>query len=177
MIYIDRIEVVNKLAPYAGISSSVSTSNAVAAFSLRQLCLGLQHLPLSVACCLYASQYLDSCLCLQAFERTTNLQRWNQVLGLLLSWRTWHVGLLVASAQAVLFLGAEGWQTCETQYIQQSPQVLAYSANGKVTKARPMWEPLTFLFRQLPNQRCRQLFFHQHSLMQNLCVTDALFML
>uniref|UniRef100_G3UR64 Erlin-1 n=1 Tax=Meleagris gallopavo TaxID=9103 RepID=G3UR64_MELGA len=47
MIYIDRIEVVNKLAPYAGIPSSVSTSSTVAAFTLRQLCLGLQHLPLS----------------------------------------------------------------------------------------------------------------------------------
>ncbi|XP_031410206.1 erlin-1-like [Meleagris gallopavo] len=75
MIYIDRIEVVNKLAPYAGIPSSVSTSSTVAAFTLRQLCLGLQHLPLSVACCLYGSQYLDSCLCLQAFERTTDLLR------------------------------------------------------------------------------------------------------
>lgn len=33
MIYIDRIEVVNKLAPYAGISRPVSTSSAVTVFT------------------------------------------------------------------------------------------------------------------------------------------------
>lgn len=33
MIYIDRIEVVNKLAPYAGISCPVSTSSAVTVFA------------------------------------------------------------------------------------------------------------------------------------------------
>lgn len=33
MIYIDRIEVVNKLAPYAGISHPASTGRAVAGFT------------------------------------------------------------------------------------------------------------------------------------------------
>lgn len=49
MIYIDRIEVVNKLAPHAGISHPGPAGRAVTVFIHPvHLCLGLQDFPFSM---------------------------------------------------------------------------------------------------------------------------------
>lgn len=61
MIYIDRIEVVNKLAPYAGISHPVSTSSTVTAFAHPVAALSwFARLNSPLSCCSYGSQYCSA---------------------------------------------------------------------------------------------------------------------
>lgn len=58
MIYIDRIEVVNKLAPYAGISCPVSTSSTLNVFTHPVAALSwFARPPFSVSSYPYGSQY------------------------------------------------------------------------------------------------------------------------
>lgn len=62
-------------------------------------------------------------------------------------------------APAVLFLAAEGETTCETKYTGQSPQVLASSAPGKITKAKHVLEASYLLISPAAEPKTHTAFF------------------
>lgn len=179
MIYIDRIEVVNKLAPYAGIFLS---------------CFNKQHCD-----CFHSSSSSSVLVCSTASFFSVLVPLWFLVLSFMFmsasfskSHRFAEMTISSKTASPLNYLGMLGclWQvleqscflelkrreTCETQHTQQSSQLLASSTAETITKAKPMQEPLT-VFHQLPNPKTQTAFLQQHSLKQNSCVTEVFFML
>jgi len=136
MIYIDRIEVVNKLAPYAGISPPVPTSSWNSCDCLHAWC---SHSVLlcktSIFLCVVILMVL-SAVALSFMHVSASFLKSHGFAKMKINSRIASPLYIrkVMCAQAVLFLAAEGETICETKYTGQSPRCLPAQLLGKLQR-------------------------------------------
>lgn len=75
------------------------------------------------------------------------------------------------------FLELKGGRPVKLSTYSKVPRCLPTQLMGRLQRQGPCRSLLHSYFVSCQTKDADSFFFHQHSLMQNLCVTDALFML